>query len=458
MQMKLEVTKKQQAFMAEEADEVLFGGAAGGGKSWAQLIDALVYALRYAGSRQLVLRRSFPELEKSLIRGAMELYPRGVWRYNATKHTGRFVNGSVIDFGYCDGEADVYRYQSAEYDVIRFDELTHFPEGVYLYLHSRLRGANAFPKQMKSCSNPGGVGHAWVKARFIDPAPAGQVFRAVAGSRVFLPSSISDNRFLVEKDPGYVRRLENLPEREKKALLHGDWDIFEGQFFPEFSRAAHVCAPFPVPGHWKVYRALDYGLDMLACLWVAVDEAGHAYVVDEEYAPDLIISAAAARIRQRDAGRPVYLTLAPPDLWGRRQETGRSAADIFAENGVVLTRASNERVAGWLAVKEWLALRRDEEGNPAPRLRVFAGCRNLIRTLPALQADARNMSDAATAPHEVTHAPDALRYFCVWWTEAAGPVSPEERRWQSDLAEDWAAAGEEGRKLLEGRWGVGGRR
>lgn len=166
--MHIRLTRKQKAFVDCDAGEVLFGGAAGGGKSWAQVIDAVLYALRYAGSRQLVLRRTYPELEKSLVRVALGLIPRGLWRYNSTKHTGRFANGSEVDFGYCDAEGDVYKYQSAEYDVIRFDELTHFTEWMYVYLISRLRGANDFPKQMKCTTNPGGVGHSWVKARFVD--------------------------------------------------------------------------------------------------------------------------------------------------------------------------------------------------------------------------------------------------------------------------------------------------
>ena len=144
--MELSVTRRQRQFIEAQADEVLFGGAAGGGKSYGQLIDALLYALRYPGSRQLVLRRTLPELEKSLIRASLSMFPRSLYRYNAAQHVGQFHNKSLIDFGYCDQERDVYRYQSAEYDVIRFDELTHFTESMYLYLLSRLRGANPFPK------------------------------------------------------------------------------------------------------------------------------------------------------------------------------------------------------------------------------------------------------------------------------------------------------------------------
>lgn len=124
------------------------------GKSYGQLIDAMLYALKYPKSKQLILRRTFPELEKSLIRTHLELYPLGIYTYNSGNHMGKFKNGSIIDFSYCDNEKDVYKYQSAEYDVIRFDELTHFTESMYIYLLSRIRGANDYPKMAKSSTNP----------------------------------------------------------------------------------------------------------------------------------------------------------------------------------------------------------------------------------------------------------------------------------------------------------------
>ena len=451
--MKLSITKKQQQFLDASADEVLFGGAAGGGKSYAQLIDALLYALRYPGSKQIMLRRTYPELEKSLIRVALFLYPAKLYRYNAARHMGRFANGSLIDFAYCDAENDVQRYQSAEYDVIRFDELTHFTETMYLTLLSRLRGANDFPKQVKSCTNPGGVGHSWVKARFIDAAPPGRPFSTPNGTRVFFPSLVQDNHFLMQADPGYLRRLQNLPPRERRALLHGDWELFEGQYFPEFSRHTHVVRPAPLPAARRLYRTLDYGLDMLACLWISVDGQGHAVVYRELYQPGLIISDAAEAILAADeASEDIFATLAPPDLWNRRQETGKSAADIFAENGILLTKTGNDRVSGWMAVKEWLKLRPNEQGGTSPRLTVFDTCANLIRTLPALQADPRNPCDAASHPHELTHSPDALRGFCTWWVSAAQPAPKARARWTSDMWEDYNTASARDRALLEKQW------
>ncbi len=408
--MRLEVTRRQRDFIGARADEVLFGGAAGGGKSYGQLIDALLYAMRYPRSRQLILRRTLPELGRTLVRSALEIYPAELYSYSVTAHTGSFANGSTLEFGYCGNESDVHRYQSAEYDVIRFDELTHFTEPMYLYLLSRLRGANRYPKMVKSTTNPGGVGHHWVKGRFIDIGPPDRTHALPGGSRVFLPARVQDNGFLTRRDPGYVRRLENLPEKEKKALLYGDWDIFEGQYFTHWSRDVHVVAPFPLPPHWPRYVTMDYGRDMLAAYWIAVDAAGRAFVYRELYQPGLLAGEAAERIAQMTQ-ESIAAYFAPPDLWNRHSDTGRSTADIFAEKGIGLRRAQNDRVQGWYDLGEWLRPTPDEQGRPASALRIFSSCVNLIRTLPALQCDAQNPNDVSRQPHELTHAPDALRYF-----------------------------------------------
>ncbi len=426
--LELLLTEKQMRFLKAEADEVLFGGAAGGGKSWGQLADAFVYALRYPKSKQLILRRTYPELDKSLIRVSLDLYPREIYRYNASKHVGKFRGGSVVDFGYCDSESDVYRYQSSEYDVIRFDELTHFTEGMYLYLISRLRGANDFPKSVRSSANPGGVGHHWVKSRFLDIGEPDAVHDCGAGTRLFIPAKARDNSFLMEKDPGYLKRLRNLPEKEQRALLDGDWDIFEGQYFTEWRRDLHVCAPFPIPAEWRRYFTMDYGLDMLAGYWIAMAPEGRAYVYREVYQSGLIISRAAELILQ-NTREPVYCSMAPPDMWNRRQDTGKSVAELFAERGIFLSKAENGRVAGWLALREWLRPVPDERGNVTPSLQVFPCCQNLIRTMPGLLIDQNDPSDVAPEPHELTHAPDAIRYFI------AGRPAPDLKLAEDDFGE-----------------------
>ncbi len=403
----LSITPRQRAFISASAGEVLFGGAAGGGKSYGQVIDAFLFSLKYPRSKQLILRRTFPELDKSIIRTVLGLYPQSVFSYKAARHEGIFKNGSIIDFGYCDNERDVYRYQSAEYDVIRFDELTHFTEEMYVYLISRVRGTNGYPKQIKSTTNPGGIGHGWVKARFID---IGEPDCEHLG-RIFIPSRVSDNVFLMKNDPGYKARLEMLSKKDREALLYGNWDIFDGQYFTEWRREIHVIRPFEIQPEWRRYFVMDYGLDMLAGYWIALDMYGRAYVYREVYRSGLIISEAAAMIRECGKGDKVHANIAPPDLWNRRQDTGKSAAEIFAENGVPLVRANNDRVQGWYNLKEWLAPFRDETGKMCANLRIFSNCVNLIRTLPSVNIDSKNPNDVAGSPHELTHAPDAIRYF-----------------------------------------------
>lgn len=446
----IRITPRQRDFLAATATEVLFGGAAGGGKSYGQLVDALRYAIRYPGSKQLILRRTYAELDKSLIRVAQGLYPRSIYTYNATGHIGRFQNGSILDFGYCAGENDVFQYQSAEYDVIRFDELTHFTSFQYLYLISRLRGANGFPKQVKSSTNPGGVGHMWVKERFIDPMPPDTVFSDGRTTRIFLPSRIDDNTFLMKGDPDYKKRLCELPDAQKRALLYGDWNIFEGQYFPEFSPQVHIIDPFPIPKEWRRYRTIDYGLDRLACLWVAVSPEGDAYVYKELCESNLIISDAAAAITARTGKDEIYATLAPPDLWSRSQETGKSKALLFAENGVSFTRSGNDRETGWLAVKELLKVREDGTA----RLRIFRQCTELCRCLPMLQIDPAAPCDTLTEPHAITHAPDALRGFAITFTHPARERQEKKRRpWSRDMWEDYRAADAAGRRYLKEKYG-----
>lgn len=427
-----EITGRQADFIRSPAAETLFGGAAGGGKSYAQLVDALVFAVRYPGSRQLILRRTLRELERSLIVVSEQLYPQVVGKFVRSDGVWRLVNGSVIEFGHCQYEGDVTRYQSAEYDVIRFDELTHFSLYQYTYLISRVRGANGYPKQIKATTNPGGPGHDWVKKRFIDAMPPDTVTAFEGGSRVFLPARVTDNIFLMRRDPRYIERLENLPPRERRALLEGDWDLQEGRYFAEFDRQIHVVEPFEVPAEWKRWLTVDYGLDMFAALWVAQAPDGHSYVYREVYEPGLILSEAAERVLRAEGKETIDVRLAPPDLFCRRQESGRSAADIWQDSGLYFEPSGNERVTGWYAVKELLRPIPDGAGGTTARLQIFSTCRNLIRTLGAVQHDTRNPNDVAGQPHELTHAPDALRGYAVSVWE---PGEPEPDRSAGEVRE-----------------------
>lgn len=266
--------------------------------------------------------------------------------------------------------------------------------------------------------------------------------------RIFIPSKVQDNKFLLEKDPEYINRLMNLSEADQRTLLYGEWDVFEGQYFTEFDRNIHVVEPFEIPKHWKRYLAMDYGLDMLAVLWFARDTEGNTYVYKELHEPNLIVSEAVERIRTINNNEEYECIYAPRDLWNRRQETGKSVADIFAMNNMPLVQTSVDRVGGWMATKEWLKVytSRDIETGEETRtsaLKIFPNCRNLIKNLPQLLIDEKNPNDVATEPHELTHIADALRYYCVNYTspskEKIDPIKV--KFWMPSELEDFKPKG-----------------
>ncbi len=408
--------EKQRRFFLSRCRYTAYGGARGGGKTWAVRCKAAAGALRWPGIRILILRRTYPELESTLISPMLELLgtarkgnrPAGeaLFTYHATTRTIRFVNGSTIRFGHLQNAGAITEYQGQEYDWIFMDEATHFTEWEFRVLSATLRGVRPIPKRFYLTCNPGGVGHAWVKRLFIQ-----RQFREGEEPEeyAFIPATVEDNRVLLESSPEYVRLLDQLPEDIRAAHRYGDWDVMAGQFFPEFSRQRHGFAPFPIPEGWRKYRAMDYGLDMLACLWIAVDPQGRGWVYRELKEPGLIVSRAAGRILEMTPeGEKIEFTLAPPDLWSTQKDTGRTMAERFAQNGVGLVRANNSRVQGWMTVKEALSPR--EDGRPG--LLVSEDCGGLFRDLSALRHDEKNPSDCATEPHDVTHICDALRYFC----------------------------------------------
>ena len=407
--------------------------------------------MKYKKSKQIIFRSTFADLEKSLIRVSLEIYPLSIADYNSSKHTWKFQNGSIIDFGYIQYEKDVYQYQSAEYDVIRFDELTHFTEFMYTYMISRCRGANPYPKRIKSSTNPGGVGHVWVKERFIDIGEPNTVHTCKLETgqevtRIFIPSLVTDNKFMLDYDPDYIKRLDALPEKERKALKYGDWDIYDGMFFPEFKRRIHVIEPFQIPDSWNRYIAMDYGLDMFAVLFIAVDTKGKAYVYNEIHKSNLIVSEARQTLKSIMRQYKYKFIYAPPDLWNRNRDTGKSTAELFREGGIFLTKASNNRIAGWLNVKEWLKVkkvRHEQTGKlyEDSDLKIFSNCINLIKYLPQLQHDEKDPNDVATEPHEPTHITDALRYFCASRVAPSKEIKNIEKTFNFDfekpVQKDW---------------------
>ena len=454
----LNLNERQKLFFKARRRFIAYGGARGGGKTWAVRIKAMLLACRYAGIKILIVRRSFQELrDNHILPLQMELRDLARWKEQEKRFI--FPNGSYIRFGYCSAERDVLQYQGQEYDIIFIDEATQLTEFQFQTFKGCLRGANDFPKRMYLTCNPGGVGHAWVKRLFIDR-------QYVEGERPedyeFIQAKVTDNPVLMKKDPEYINMLRSLPYELREAWLNGSWDIFAGQYFSEWNRDVHVVEPFVIPAWWRRYITIDYGLDMLAAYLIVVDDHDMAYVVQEVYkgrdlgegAKGLIVSEAAAEVKALAGDGDIAAYLAPPDLWNARQETGKSVADIFAESGIYLTQTSNDRIDGWMAMHERLHVFEDEQGVQVAKLRIFPQCINLIRTLPQLRYDDKRINDVATEPHELTHGPDAIRGWCVYWTRrASAPAAPPRSDWTKDMLEDYSRATESERRLLLEMWG-----
>ena len=402
-------SERQREFFLSRARHTAYGGARGGGKSWAMRRKFILLALRYPGLNLLLLRRTLPELrENHLIPMQRELYGFAV--YNSAERVFRFPNGSRIKLGYCDTMQDVYQYQGQEYAVIGLEEATHFTEEQMRFLTTcnRTTRKDFSPRMYYTC-NPGNVGHAWVKRLFID--------RLYAESEnpndyLFIPARIYDNKVLLEADPNYIRQLEALPEELRRAHLDGDWDVHAGQYFREFSRDRHVIEPFEIPSWWRRFRSMDWGYNDPCCvLWHAVDGENRVYTYRELYVRETRAGEVASMVLELSRGESISYTVASPDMWQKRGAVlsgaggfeGETLAELFTSSGLSLTPADNSRVPGWNRVRDFLAAAPDGR----PNWLCFSDCRNLIRQLPALQFDQHNREDAADGDD---HAPEALRY------------------------------------------------
>lgn len=439
---------RQAMFMSRFEDEALFGGAAGGGKSDALVAEALrqIDKPYYKG---LILRKTFPQLAE-LIDKTYNLYPMidPRARYNETKHTWTFSSGAKIVFGSLNAEREKFKYQGQAYDFIGFDELTHFQKSEYDYLISRNRpNGPGMLCYVRATANPGGVGHGWVKERFITPAPPMQtVWEDVEvhhpdgrvetrrRSRIFVPSLLHDNPALMQNDPGYIVRLASLPEAERKALLYGDWDSYTGQVFSEWKndpdhyidrKYTHVIAPFDIPDFWRIYRSMDWGYAKPFSIgWWAVDREGIAYRIKEWYGckkgqPDVGLEMSPSEVFREVAeierthpllrGKEIN-GVADPAIWATL--TGESVAEIAERHRVYFEKGDNSRLVGLMQVHERLKFGSDGR----PRLFVFNTCREFIRTFPALVYDERHVEDVDTSMED--HQYDEVRYFCM-----ANPVA-----------------------------------
>lgn len=439
---------KQKEFFLAKTKYVAFGGARGGGKSWAVREKAKRLALKWAGIKILIIRKTYTDLRDNHILPLRAELPPEVAVYKEQDKSFEFVNKSRIKCSYFSSDGDALQYQGQEFDVIFLEEATQFAENVFNVLKACLRGANSFPKRMYLTCNPDGVGFLWVKRLFVSREYEEGENPA---DYTFIQSLVTDNEILLHSNPDYVKQLDSLPPEMRARWRYGSWDVAEGQYFPEFRRDIHTCDPFPIPDGWRRYRTMDYGLDMFAAYWIAVDNNNECYVYREYCKPDLPISEAAREMIDRtDPAEDIYCTLAPPDMWNRSQETGKSKALLFSEAGLEISKSNNDREAGWLAIKELLKVREDGTA----RLHIFSTCTRLIKDLPSLLRDDKRPTDVANEPHEITHAPDSLRYFAIYWTRPAAEQINETRvKYPPDILADYRKAPADIKARIEKRMG-----
>jgi hypothetical protein len=444
----------QTEFLASPEKEVLYGGAAGGGKSYALLVDPLRYADN-KNFRGLLLRRTLGELAE-LIDQSKKLYPRAFPSayYRESKNLWVFPSGATILLSYVDRDQDVTRYQGQAFSWIGVDELGHYPTPyVWDYLRSRLRTTDqSIETYMRASANPGGVGGWWIKKMFIDPQTPNTPFAACdmeTGKplrypknhlkegqplfyRKFVPARLTDNPYLMASGE-YEAMLLSLPEVERRRLLEGDWDVAEGAAFAEFNRYLHVCDPFEIPRGWPRFRAADYGFSSPSCvLWGAVDHDGNIWIYRELYAKRLTADALADAIYEAEAMDPsMYTAVLDKSCWNK-VAGAPSVAQTMITKGIRWLPSNSDRIAGKLEVHKRLQCN-PETGEP--RIKIFSTCTNLVRTLPTIPLSKTNSEDVDTKAED--HAYDALRYMCMTrqinninynsWAHRVRDTTPEPR-------------------------------
>lgn len=423
---------KQELFFKAHNRFIGYGGARGGGKSWAMRNKFILLAFNYSGLKLLLLRKTLPELRENHIL-PMLAQLNDVAKYKKDERAFIFPNGSRIKMGYCDSENDIYQYQGQEYDVIGIEECTHFTWAQVQFLMTCNRTVRTdFKPRMYFTGNPGGVGHNWFKRLFVK----GRYEQTEnPDDYIFIPATVDDNTVLMRSNPEYVSILDNLPEALKQAHRYGNWDIFEGQFFEEFrdlsehysdGKWTHVIEPFEIPSDWLIYRSFDFGYSKpFSCAWWAVDFDGRLYRILELYGctknpnegvkwtPDRIFSEIAQIEREHRwlKGKQI-IGVADPSIWDASR--GEAIIETADKAGVFFSKGDNTRLPGWMQVHYRLQF----DDNGIPDMYVFSTCKGFIRTIPLLQYSETRPEDLNTDQED--HIADEVRYMCM-----ARPIAPK---------------------------------
>jgi len=409
----------QTEFLAASEREVFYGGARGGGKSYAMLVDPLRYCSR-PHHRALLIRRTMPELRDLISKSQLlysKAYPGAKWREQEKEW--RFPSGAKIEFGYAENMTDVLRYQGQSYTWIGIDELPQYPSpDIYNFLRSSLRSVDKdIPVYLRATGNPGNIGSQWVKEMFVDPAEPNSAFDIKIDTPVgvktitrrFIPAKLQDNPYLMQTDD-YYAMLASLPDIQRKQFLDGDWDAYEDSAFPEFSKTTHVVEPFEIPKGWYKFRAADWGYSSPACvLWFAVDYNNNLWLYRELYTSKVTADIFARQVLELESGEYIQYGVLDSSTWAKRGDVGPSIAETMIQQGCrwrQSDRSPKSRISGKLEIHKRLLVNDKEPG-----LRVFKNCRNLIRTMSTLPTDKKNPEDVDTNAED--HAYDALRYGCM---------------------------------------------
>lgn len=404
----------------------MYGGSKGGGKTDWLLIDFLEPSLlenpRYRG---IIFRRTFPRLREIIDRSFQ--YFLGLAQFNKGDRCWEFPSGAKLFFGHCQYEESKYDYQGHEYQYIGFDQIEEFTQSQYEFLkvQGRTTDKQIFVR-IRATANPGNVGHLWVKQRFIDNREPMVVYKDQLGlTSMFIPAKVYDNPSLIENDPLYVKRLEALPEQDRKALLEGDWNIFAGQYFKEWRQEVHVIEPYFIPAFWKRFIAGDYGHKKPSSIgWYAINPEGGIVRYREIYKEGLYYDTLAELMCELSSDENISYAVFDPAIFGDKQHhsinkdsrEGKSGAEIMQEtvnqwfekhgrqnDSFLITRADNRRIEGWGNVKQYLRIVDGES-----KFKVFSTCTNFITTFPANVHDEKKVEDVDTDGED--HSADEVRY------------------------------------------------